>query len=107
MHIRPCYNYFLKSDADFRPGHGTWEFKTPYETRIPANYPSYMLECPYSVGDADKDGDIDKDDVNFIQRYLLGSVNIAETDRVYADANLDGSIDMSDAVTLIQQYRLY
>ena len=66
-----------------------------------------LPECLYSICDADKDEDIDKDDVNFIQRYLLGLENIAPTDKVYADANLDGTIDMSDTVTLIQQYHLY
>ena len=101
------YKYFLKSDADFSSGHGTWHLETANNSRLPDVSSMSLPTCPYSVGDADKDGDIDKDDVNYIQRYLLGSVNIAETDRVYADANLDGSIDMSDAVTLIQQYRLY
>ena len=104
------YDHFLKSDADLQKctcGHETWEIKVPDQSIIPDKNMSYIPECPYSVGDADRDRDIDKDDINFIQRYLLGLENIAPTDKVYADANLDGTIDMSDTVTLIQQYHLY
>ncbi|EWM54726.1 leucine-rich repeat protein [Ruminococcus flavefaciens] len=102
------YNYFLKSDSVFSAdGHRTWHLETANNSRLPDVSSIPLPECPYSVGDADRDGDIDKDDINFIQRYLLGLENIAPTDKVYADANLDGTIDMSDTVTLIQQYHLY
>ena len=53
------------------------------------------------------DGFINKDDLTTIQRYLLGIEDLPGTDTVLADANLDGQIDMSDVVKLIQQYHIY
>lgn len=104
------YDHFLKSDKDIESRdewHEIWKFEIPNTSRVLHNYPSYMPECKYSVGDANMDGFINKDDLTTIQRYLLGIEDLPGTDTVLADANLDGQIDMSDVVKLIQQYHIY
>ena len=98
------YSHFLKSDNDIRKcstGHSKWEISAPTH-RFTYTIPSTTPACPYSVGDANRDGVIDKKDVERIQKYLLKLESLPES--FLADANLDGKIDMSDAVTLVKYY---
>ena len=57
------YDHFLKSDKDIESRdewHEIWKFEIPNTSRVLHNYPSYMPECKYSVGDANMDGFINK-----------------------------------------------
>ena len=96
------YDHFLKSDNDIKKcssGHSSWEIGKPGNSRI--NYTiSPMPACQYSIGDVNMDGKITQADVSTIQNYLLKKITLSDTAKLLADVNLDGHIDMSDAVSI-------
>ena len=98
------YSHFLKSDTDIKKcsaGHSSWEIGKPSNSRI--NYTiSPMPACQYSIGDVNMDHVIDKKDVQLIQDYKLNLAQIS--DLTLADTNLDGEINLADAINLIQLY---
>ena len=98
------YSHFLKSDTDIKKcsaGHSSWKIDTASDSRI--NYTlSPMPACQYSIGDANRDGVINKKDVDLIQKYDAGVATLPES--LLADANFDGKITIADAVCLRQQY---
>lgn len=71
-----------------------------------------MMKSVYALGDVDRDGDIDTDDADAIQKYNLGlystmsgrSVADATYDEAVfnlaADFNEDGQVNLSDAVAI-------
>ena len=98
------YDHFLKSDNDISKctqGHKNWKITSPSNSRI--NYTiSPMPACQYSIGDVNMDHVIDKKDVQLIQDYKLNLAQIS--DLTLADTNLDGEINLADAINLIQLY---
>ncbi|MBQ3947216.1 MAG: hypothetical protein II656_01745, partial [Ruminococcus sp.] len=98
------YSHFLKSDNDIKKcsaGHSSWRISSPSDSRI--NYTiSPMPACQYSIGDVNMDHVIDKKDVQLIQDYKLNLAQIS--DLTLADTNLDGEINLADAINLIQLY---
>lgn len=98
------YDHFLKSDNDISKctqGHKNWKITSPHDSRI--NYTiSPMPACQYSIGDVNMDHVIDKKDVQLIQDYKLNLAQIS--DLTLADTNLDGEINLADAINLIQLY---
>ncbi len=98
------YDHFLKSDNDISKctqGHKNWKITSPRDSRI--NYTiSPMPACQYSIGDVNMDHVIDKKDVQLIQDYKLNLAQIS--DLTLADTNLDGEINLADAINLIQLY---
>lgn len=96
------YDHFLKSDNDIKKcsaGHSSWKIDKPSDSRI--NYTiSPMPACQYSIGDVNMDGKITQADVSTIQNYLLKKITLSDTAKLLADVNLDGHIDMSDAVSI-------
>ena len=73
-----------------------------------------LKKCIYSLGDPDKDGDLDSDDVAAVQKYVLSltqadssrTTEEAAYDRIAfelaADYNQDGVINMFDAIGIAQ-----
>lgn len=76
-----------------------------------------LRKSVYALGDVDRDGDVDNDDVAAVQKYVAGlcegAVGRTEEETVYdkavfllaADFNRDGIVDMSDAVGILQYYQ--
>lgn len=58
-------------------------------------------EPVYALGDVDKNGVIDINDVTYIQKYL--AKQYAEIDMALADVDANGAIDIEDA-TILQKY---
>lgn len=76
-----------------------------------------LRKSVYALGDVDRDGDVDNDDVAAVQKYVAslceGAVGRTEEETVYdkavfllaADFNRDGIVDMADAVGILQYYQ--
>lgn len=76
-----------------------------------------LRKSVYALGDVDRDGDVDNDDATAVQKYVAdlckGAVGRTEEESAYdkavfllaADFNLDGKIDISDAVGILQYYQ--
>ena len=58
---------------------------------------------PYILGDVNGDGEVNIEDVTFIQLYLAELINLDEAHLLAADINQDGEPDISDA-THLQMY---
>ena len=54
------------------------------------------------LGDVNYSGGLSNADCTIIQQYLLNSITLSNLQKVLADANQDGDIDMSDVVYIIQ-----
>lgn len=61
-----------------------------------------MLKVAQLPGDADNDGNVDKDDVTAISEYILGSKTPASWNAANADANWQEGIDVSDIIKILQ-----
>lgn len=97
------YTYFLKSDVEFKAlEHISWSVKVA-STRIPT-ITTTTPKCPYSVGDVNKDGLTNGADKALITKHVAKIKTIPSADLVLADVNLDGVIDISDAVKLNAMY---
>ena len=76
-----------------------------------------LRKSVYALGDVDRDGDVDNDDVAAVQKYVAdlceGAVGRTEDEKAYdkavfllaADFNRDGIVDISDAVGILQYYQ--
>ena len=97
------YTYFLKSDDEFKAlDHTSWIAKVA-SIRIPT-ITATTPKCPYSVGDVNKDGLTNGADKALITKHIAKIKTIPSADLVLADMNLDGVIDISDAVKLNVMY---
>ncbi len=76
-----------------------------------------LRKSVYALGDVDRDGDVDNDDVDAVQKYIAhlceGAVGRTDDEKAYdeavfllaADFNRDGIVDISDAISIIQYYQ--
>lgn len=76
-----------------------------------------LRKSVYSLGDVDRDGDVDNEDAVAIQKYCVGldKYTAGRTDEekkgdkavflLAADFNRDGNVDLSDAISIIQYYQ--
>ena len=76
-----------------------------------------LRKSVYALGDVDRDGDVDNDDVAAVQKYVAnlceGAVGRTEDEKAYdeavfllaADFYRDGFVDISDAVGILQYYQ--
>ncbi len=81
------------------------------------NKSTSLKKSIYALGDVDRDGDVDNDDVAAVQKYVAGlcegAVGRTDDEKVYdeavfllaADFNRDGDVDISDAVGILQYYQ--
>lgn len=113
FHVDPChddcgagitYDHFLVSDKDIKEcdkSHSTWEIATPSNSRIDYSITSTPT-CEYSIGDANMDGKIDKQDLQLVRDYLSNTVTFDPSDPffLFADVNFNGKIDCDDAYTI-------
>ena len=66
-------------------------------------YAQWIKTDTIILGDANLDGEITVDDVTFIQKCLASLNNYSDANKVAADVNRDGEMDINDA-NLILQY---
>ena len=106
------YDHFLKSDTYIsnigrcsKTSHATWEVSTATNANYPASridktFPYGTPRCRYSMGDANRNGVVDFDDVYLIQNVIrYGSSNYFY-DGTLADADLDGEITIGDVYAI-------
>ena len=101
------YSHYMKSDAANKKlcggaaSHATWRVSKPSSLY---NYASSVTApvCKYSIGDITKDGKVDNADQNYLLNYIVNNkgYTIAAGDRVLADTNFDGKIDICDATAI-------
>ena len=60
-------------------------------------------ELPVKMGDVNKDGKVSEDDAKLIQKYLVNSTTFTDAQKVIADVDMSGEVDVTD-VTQIQRY---
>lgn len=84
---------------------------------LTTNGSTSLKKSIYALGDVDRDGDVDNDDVDAVQKYIVrlceGAVGRTDDEKVYdeavfllaADFNCDGIVDISDAVGILQYYQ--
>lgn len=60
-------------------------------------------ELPIKMGDVNKDGKVAEDDAKLIQKYLVNSTTFTDEQKVIADVDMSGEVDVTD-VTQIQRY---
>ena len=53
----------------------------------------------YVIGDLDFSGIIDLTDMSIISLYLIGEINLEDIQKVSADINMDGKLDLCDLAT--------
>lgn len=75
-----------------------WDVDTADADDPPRLSITYMPPTGTIEGDADGDGDVDRDDVRRIQRYIAG--DDVDIDREAADVDDDGDVDIGDAVAV-------
>lgn len=95
------YKYFMRSDSFFNSNHNyNWEVTVNgvKKTRSTGVAP-YDLR---NLGDVNSDGKVNEDDSLEIQKYKLNLINFSSKQKALADMNLDGSIDLADAVFVRQ-----
>ncbi len=98
------YSHYLKSDTGIKKctaGHDSWIVKKPSYLY---NYAESVTTpvCSYSLGDINKDGKVDDADQNYLLNYIVGNkgYTISASDKVLADTNFDGIIDICDATAI-------
>ncbi len=97
------YKYFLKSEKYINQY--KWHKNTLVEK--PSDLYNYAKgvttpTCNYSLGDINKNGVVDKNDSQYILNYTvkMSGYTISANDKVLADTNFDGVIDILDVITL-------
>ena len=50
------------------------------------------------------DGFVDEDDKTLVQQYSLSLITFDNRQKIAADVNFDGVVNMSDAVAILQYY---
>ena len=95
----------------------SWSSNAPSSELLTNDSNITLKKSIYALGDVDRDGDVDNDDVAAVQKYVAGlckgAVGRTEEESVYdkavfllaADFNRDGIVDMSDAVGILQYYQ--
>lgn len=97
----------LKEDTDFLPTGDYTEY-----TRLTSLYSSHLKVAirrrvlapgsEYQIGDVNKDGIVNREDVNQILKISAGSVEITEEDKIICDINGDTKINGTDSLILKQ-----
>lgn len=102
------YKYFLKSDKEYEArNHHNWgvvTYHSFYTSRLSEPQGFTTPKCLYSIGDINKDGLVNGADKKLLLQHLARIKSILSADRVLADVNCDGTIDVSDAVQLNVSY---
>lgn len=101
------YKYFLKSDNEYKArNHHYWTVSTFFSdySRLSETQGSTTSKCLYSIGDINKDGLVNGADKKLLLQHLARIKSIPSADRVLADVNFDGTLDVSDAVQLNVSY---
>lgn len=97
------YNYFLLNDAQMKAlggAHSSWSLSCPSALFTYDTYP--IPTANYMLGDLNKDGSINSDDLIILQNYLLNKGTISSGDVILADLNFDGVLNGVD-LTLLRQ----
>lgn len=101
------YDHFLKSDDYISKcgSHKNWvtsmaENANYPQSRISSSYIYGTPTCPYSMGDANRDGKVDKNDAKLIDSILNGRPISKYYDGTLADADLDGQLTSNDVYTI-------
>ncbi len=97
----------LKEDTDFLPTGDYTEY-----TRLTSLYSSHLKVAirrrvlapgsKYQIGDVNKDGIVNQEDVKQILKFCAGIVAITEEDKIIGDVNGDGLIAANDPTLLLQ-----
>lgn len=97
----------LKEDTDFLPTGDYTEY-----TRLTSLYSSHLKVAirrrvlapgsEYQMGDANKDGIVNQEDANQIQKISAGIVEITEEDKIICDISGDTKITAADSQLLLQ-----
>lgn len=90
------YGYFMRSDAVFSDHEYKWmvaDLDKTYQTGIAA----YDL---YQLGDVNKDGKFTSADSAMIQKASVHLITLTPEQKMRADVNLDGTINIADVVVL-------
>ncbi|MBE6861571.1 MAG: hypothetical protein E7497_01540 [Ruminococcus sp.] len=114
FHIDTCHDnktgnnfdldHYALSDAKLKKvcsSHDPWYVSKPTSLY---NYASNKATptCKYSIGDINKDGKVDNADQNYLLNYVVNNkgYTISASDKVLADTNFDGKVDICDATAI-------
>lgn len=107
-----CVNYLVfLTQADEEPvTEETTEPTSEEETQAPtsdtdATDPTDAPTEPdgsVRYGDVNEDGEVDILDVILVNKYLLGSAALTETQKVNGDVNLDSEVDSTDSLNILK-----
>ncbi len=114
FHIDTCHDN--KTGNDFNLSHyalsdaklkNVCSLHDPWYVSKPTSLYNYAANaatpaCNYSLGDINKDGKVDDADQNYLLNYIVGNkgYTISASDKVLADTNFDGKIDICDATAI-------
>ena len=97
----------LKEDTDFLPTGNYAEY-----TRLTSLYSSHLKVAirrrvlapgsEYQIGDVNKDGIVNREDVNQLLKIIREIVEITEEDKIIGDVNRDNKISTTDVGLLLQ-----
>lgn len=96
------YGYFLLSNNEIKAKGGDSHSRWSLTTSPLFNY-EYFWPWPsadYAIGDINKDGSINSNDLTILNNYILGNGTINKGDTVLADLTFDGVIDIFDLSAL-------
>lgn len=94
------HDWFLKSDAEISSetyAHSSWSFITLSPLH---NTTNIIPECKYSMGDLNTDGEVSIADMVFLNRYILGSIQLDSDNYILSDLNFDGETDCFDLICM-------
>jgi hypothetical protein len=75
------------------------EDQPPVEPPVDSGDPP-AVEPEYVLGDADGNGTVDKFDYIRVKRFVLGTIELNEDQRLASDVNLDGTVDKYDYILI-------
>ena len=73
------------------------------DTPIPFVTDNGVIHVNYILGDVNGDGELNGSDVILIMRYVLGIIDLDDTQQAAADYNGDGQINASDALAIMRK----
>lgn len=98
------YDWFLKSDAEISSetsSHSSWSLIALSPLH---NSADILPECKYSMGDINTDGEISIADMVFLNRYILGSIQLNSDNYILSDLNFDGKTDCFDLICMRKMF---